>query len=647
MPRLPDETALGPRPTPRPGRLPSTQVAERGIKEGANVVSQIASQSGAAPAALAKMAENVQIAQDRIQTRDDTVERARAITNFNRTVNDEFWRVQDEEDLSLNETGKKFNEFVAKTKNDMLTGHTGSSDSSAALAERLELMSGGFVNQAAAAGLDAKKTVMASAMTDAFNGAVTNIYENPGSLRENYESLKRQIDDMSPALTVQEEEVYRKQLATLPISAVSSFLDAGNYKEAEKLLETTPGLDELVPADKQLALRSRIAALEQAEIKSTAARGKKLTDFEFIMGRKATPEEREKIGRTLLGPQTLEEQVAEFEDVMGRPATGSEVTKMAGASAGETLADKISAYEAEVGRDATDDEKATMAGAFREDQQNKIFGGGPEGRSLAMMTNLAEGYESGVLSEQQERQFLSAVTHYTQPRAYQNPDSGLWETRTPVLPPYVQDALEARAVQPEPVPEAPPPEIERSGRPAGTAWSLSGLSAGPIPAIGQKLSETPVVGEFVRARQMTVARGYITQIQRDLVRVLQNNPKYAEGERKAIESEISIKPQVWDTPSAYRDRLIGIDNALDVREKTALKTSRNPNVSSAERKHANDVYNGLVEFRESMGVPPRVYEDEGDPAKNKAYQALEPGTEFIIIRKNGEVVRVVKPAESQ
>jgi hypothetical protein len=153
-------------------------------------------------------------------------------------------------------------------------------------------------------------------------------------------------------------------------------------------------------------------------------------------------------------------------------------------------------------------------------------------------------------------------------------------------------------------------------------WDLASLTTGPVPAIAETLGRTPLVGEIVRSPQYTQARNFVPALQRDLVRVLQNNPRYAEGERKAIESEINISPSVFDTPGAFRDRLIGIDRALQIRERNAFETAQSARVGREERVQAMNVLNALQQFRQNLGVPPTIRGDED-------FNALPSGTEFI------------------
>ncbi|MDH3444262.1 MAG: hypothetical protein OEN50_10095 [Deltaproteobacteria bacterium] len=262
------------------------------------------------------------------------------------------------------------------------------------------------------------------------------------------------------------------------------------------------------------------------------------------------------------------------------------------------------------------------------------FGSGIQGRSLTILTNLAPGYRDGTLNEGQTRIFESALTHYTQPKSFVDPDSGLMTTRQPELPAFVQEALDIRkgGATTTPTDSAPETPATPVAGPAAaestsneTAWDLAPLISGVGPSVAEGIGKTPILGSAVHGpwiAKRTQARTYVPIIQRELLRVMANNPKYAVGEQEAIAKEISIEGKFWDNESAYKDRLVGIDEALEGRQNHALATSTSPKVGREERIHAKNVLNGIINFRRKLGVPVRVRNDAD-------FQKLKSGTKFI------------------
>ncbi len=286
------------------------------------------------------------------------------------------------------------------------------------------------------------------------------------------------------------------------------------------------------------------------------------------------------------------------------------------------------------------------------DRANKPFGAGTTGGALDLMTRHAKGYAEGTLTPELDRAVEAAVTHYTQPRQFQDPERGLMTIRNE-LPAFMQDAVRRRrgatpgaqpspgaapAPRPQPAPgggpQPVPPPAAGGGAPrpfAGkTVWDLAPDLAGPIPAASEFAGRTPLVGDMMISPEMTQARNYVTQMNRDLVRSLQNNSRYSEGERRAIEKEISIDPKIFDNPTAYRNRLIAIYDGLTVRLRNETETANSQDVGRDERIRAKNNANKIRQYLPSLGIPPRINTDA-------EWEALESGTEYIA--PNGHVKR--------
>lgn len=605
MAKIPSVQDFGGTPTPGTSRpMPNVRGVGRGVQQGANIISADADRAGSGTRNLAAGLEDagVKIAQaeDRINAGREAVERARALGTYGEEAVQELRRLQTEGDFSSLGTMQEYGKFLKERRDKIIGEHPGGDESKLRLLERLEGQRFQLVGQASALATDAQQKLLDETYSKQLNPLVVQASENPSSIAGLFQSLDGSIDDLAPALSPEREvQLRRAGREQIAIAGVESLANRGDIAGAEKILNETPGLDDIIGAEAGRKLRAKITIARAAEEKAKKAGLLKLQELTQILGREPTADERTRLAGVAppRGRQTLSDKIVDFEKVMGRPATEQEISKMAGASEGGD------------------------------------FGAGITGRALSIMTDDAPAFSAGLLSETEERRFISAVTQYAQPKTIQNPDTGLMETRRPELPPFVKDAFERRGIpapqqtfaqggQPgQPVQPSAPGQPSRQP-PEQTIWGLAGRATGPIPAIGETLSRTPLVGEVVRAPEMTQARQFIPLVQRDLIRVLQNNPKYAEGERKAIEAEININPTVFDTPNAFRDRLIAIDQALEVRERNAFETARSASVGRDERIQSMNVLNALVQFRQNLGVPVRV--KTAEEAKK-----LPPGTPFI------------------
>lgn len=611
----------GPGGRQRAGRVPTAEnvptarvASDPGVRVPAGAFDNGGAALETAGQAMAGFGEKLFLADQRIKSREETVALVKAIGSYNEAVNAEFRRIETEDDISSPETMKAFGSYLSKTQNDLLEGYKGSEAGKLDLQERLEAIRSDITVRGAVASVNAQKKVVADQVSQTIKSITARATENPGEVDSLFKSFDSLITDMAPALTPEEETTYRRSgREEIVKSAVSSLTSRGDWKSAKSVVEMA-GVKETLSPDTQRAVNMQIVSAERESTKLERDAKAKLDFYVRWTGEKPS----KAIIMDAAGfkvsdrKPTASEDFAEYTRITGKAPTPEQVAKRLNMDAGG-------------------------------DSGN--FGSGITGRALDIITEDSAAFAAGLLNENQERRYMAAVTQYTQPIQYQNPDTGMLEMRRPELPAFAADAMKTRGVsrdQPPPAGtggEAAPPSDDGAGpenqgqpsQPAQTIWGLTDLTAGPIPAAAEAIARTPGIGNLFPATEFTQARNFIPVVQRDLIRVLQNNPRYAEGERKAIESEINIKPEIWDNPSAARNRLISLDQALEVREQNAFETSRSPNVGREERIQAMNVLNAITKFRMNMGVPPRV--KTPDEARK-----LPSGTQFIDPSGNIRVV---------
>ena len=160
--------------------------------------------------------------------------------------------------------------------------------------------------------------------------------------------------------------------------------------------------------------------------------------------------------------------------------------------------------------------------------------------------------------------------------------------------------------------------------PAGSGaslWDQASNIAGPVAGVQRWIGSGPVPmgfgGEQVSAAQQ------VEMQQRNLVRALQQNPRYAEGERKSIEKDIQISPEAMSNPIAYRLRLVEIGRYIQEELQFQSSILKNPNGSTVQqRQQALQSTSVLNDFYGKLGLPQQVKSIE--EAKK-----LPPGTQFL------------------
>jgi hypothetical protein len=150
-------------------------------------------------------------------------------------------------------------------------------------------------------------------------------------------------------------------------------------------------------------------------------------------------------------------------------------------------------------------------------------------------------------------------------------------------------------------PEAPPTptkplyESAREGDIAGIGSGVVDIWSRTVGQLGIRL---PGQEQTLKARQDASLVG------RDLIRALQNNPRFPEGERKSIAEEISIESSAWDSRDALTARMQSINVRMRERLRDAERAARNPNMPQEMRSTQIQAAEAIRNFLRKLGAPP-------------------------------------------
>jgi hypothetical protein len=296
------------------------------------------------------------------------------------------------------------------------------------------------------------------------------------------------------------------------------------------------------------------------------------------------------------------------------------------------------------------------------------FGSSLAGRSLDMFVRYAPLYAKGELDEESERYFLSAVKNYTQPTfvQYKDPDTDeirIREQRNE-LPEFVGTALNARKnAPPRPVTVTPPAPAASTGGPPVVPTPaptvpvedpVVGMGADPAtlpenvrPVVQDAplatffdLSETgtgfvPVlVSGIVRRIPLEAAGSIKSEFQQGttmlenmrarVVNVLQENPRFAEGERTQIQSELdNITPRMLTNKQSYINSLVALDSVFESIGRKSATLAQTPKVGSSERQNQVKKTEDVNFVRDLLGVKSRKIDN------TEAWKAAPPG-EYLV-----------------
>lgn len=129
--------------------------------------------------------------------------------------------------------------------------------------------------------------------------------------------------------------------------------------------------------------------------------------------------------------------------------------------------------------------------------------------------------------------------------------------------------------------------------------------AGPVAGVARWWGEGPV--PLGMGQEEVSAAQYVSNQQKSLVRALQQNPRYAEGERKSIEQDINIEPKALGNPQAFKLRLVEIGKYIDDELRFNAKVLQNPTGTTVQqRQQAMQSNAALSQFYDQLELPIRV-----------------------------------------
>ena len=289
MPKLPDVTALGGRPTPRVSRIVPS--GGESFARGADIAAAGAGQAGAGltdlGGSLQRASELIALGEERISARRDSIERLRVIETFNQEGNDELLRLSTEEDMASEAVAAKYRTFLDSKRASVLEGHAGRPDSRVRLAERLQGVHGELLGRAVAMSFAAQEKLVTETIGRYINSSVTHAYDPSTTIDDLFTFYDGVVDDIE-SLSERERQVFKRvgheQIAE---AKISSLLMRGASAEAEELL-TTLDVPEVLGPGVQEKLRAQIVQFDNSVMNAFLEGQAERAKLESLLGRPAT-----------------------------------------------------------------------------------------------------------------------------------------------------------------------------------------------------------------------------------------------------------------------------------------------------------------------------------------------------------------------
>ena len=562
-----------------------------------------------------------------MQRRESTIDRVQKLNSFDQEAVTSLEALQTDESIASKSTLDKYQQTMRQRADQLVASHTGSGESRAALRAQLENQIGQYTKSAMGAQIKAQHGLIGKSIEKSANalaltaGMAPDQYINALS---QFDSDLSQFEGSIPQeLLTQYRESGRSQIAT---NAVNSLIQSSQYDSAKALM-SDPTIAPLLTADAGRQFSMNIAVGTYQKQQEITRQNQNVAKFTMLVGRELTPEQQIK-ARMLPDKKnmTAADEIMQLEIIQGKPASQAQVSDILGVKG--------------------------------------QFGDSLKGRSLNFVTENATRYANGMMTPEERITFETSFNEAYGAIDKQDPVTGQWSKIQPTVPAFVQQAMTrgARfgggAARPA-APAAPmggggaAPAAPMGGGNAPAASTVAPVQAGgsqpiptnpgeqrsiwdrranivgPVATVRSAVQSVPGVGPAAASsvfgaaetRQADEDRVYVENATRDLVRVLQNNPKFAVTEMKAIEKEIGIGPEMFKSVESYESRLMGINQSLQDRMTDAENTLKSQ-VSLEERKRATDNISAIKNFRQKLGLPVPVRTES-------EVQVLTPGTRYI------------------
>lgn len=255
------------------------------------------------------------------------------------------------------------------------------------------------------------------------------------------------------------------------------------------------------------------------------------------------------------------------------------------------------------------------------EQADQGFGDTLKGTMFSKAMDVSARISSGMATENDYATLDLIVSDIYKSTSKEDPTTGLMQRVEPVVPEFIKRAYKVSGrqipikmedeggqadayagTQGGALPNSSSDTVfndARRGYLTGPGAALTTVGAGLPFGLGEAvLSMDPENPEIVQARDRL---GFTA---RTLVRVLQSNPRFSEGERNAIAGDVQMLPEIFSNPERFALKLYAVDDGL---ERLMNEASKNLTSGTAKaRKQALDDINELQSFRDQFGVPPLV-----------------------------------------
>ena len=582
---------------------------------------------------LMKVAGALDAAATRIQTREDVINSQRAMELFTQNEDLEYEKFQKEADLLNTSSVSAYQEGLKKRIENATTAFPLSASALAQSQSDIRAAGSTYFRNMLKTSLTAQETYTVNGVTTALKSKLLPFDGDPNmdqaKINQQKAIVLQTVAERSVNLnSLKEQELIKEGNAKVYNNAFNSYFASGNLTEAKKLINSEDYRLSVDDAQYRASAKTLLDE-EKSQRAGYDAGVKELQKQAAILGvpvSSFTPAERRifsKLGSSNI-KKTPAEKAAEWARDNNIPPPPELVDSwITGKETVESRIIQTNAILKSLGQPPLNDvqlqrlndaEKA--AGKTSESERRMDF--------LIQNTGM---YAAGQLPEQDMRRYemLAQEEQDSSVKTLTDSDGNVVVVATPLniniraaLDKQGFEVQEPGRVTEKQVLDYRAPEVPESQ----TMFGMYKSAVGVGPGIMTATLNIPFLGENVSG-EAQIAQTAIRNSTRRLVTAMQNNPKFSDGERKAIEQELDLDPKTFTTAKAYFSRMVAMQSAVNrmIGEKYAIIHS---NISKADKDIAGRQLVELLNYDKAMGMPVIV----SGPDDPKLLE-LKPGETFV------------------
>lgn len=261
--------------------------------------------------------------QNKERTRYETIQRARAVSQFQQEIEADMTKFQTENDLTDPRVVKEFNNQIRGKLAKFTQQHDGGKESKESLEIQLLGVSDTATAQMSQAATAAQKKFITSQVGSHIDRIAKEVYANPASIETAFKQLNGLTFEYGPALdSVDEMELISNAQSMIVEGALNSFIDAGDYEGAQQLALENDRFIAKMPAKQQMSVLGRINSGLAAQEKERNELSNKMRSMKAAaqeMGVEVTPNQIFGAATGIKATDKPEDKINAFAQAIGVP----------------------------------------------------------------------------------------------------------------------------------------------------------------------------------------------------------------------------------------------------------------------------------------------------------------------------------------